>query len=138
MQSYLRDITLVKRERLSKDLENGPPKVIVAANAGGVEKDDKPATCEEKYGETPEKYFDDPDPESLKPDGDRDIAAAEWHIKLLLSARTDRVRHMRASVAIGILKNNLNLSDIARHFKVTPERVTQVVKDVKGFEISER
>ena len=90
-----------------------------------------------KYGRKLDPCCDDPDPETLKPDRDRDIKATEFVTKLLLSAKTDRVRHMRASIAIAVLKSNLNLSDIARHFKVTPERVTQVVKDVKGYEVSE-
>jgi DNA-directed RNA polymerase sigma subunit (sigma70/sigma32) len=112
----------------------------VAANeqqARGVAKDDTPATSEEQYGSTSDSCFDDPDPESLKPDRDRDIKAAEFAINLLLSARTDRVRHMRASIAIALLKNNLNLGEIAKHFGITSERVTKVVKDVKGYEVSE-
>jgi DNA-binding MarR family transcriptional regulator len=44
---------------------------------------------------------------------------------------------MRASIAIALLKNNLNLGEIAKHFGITSERVTKVVKDVKGYEVSE-
>ena len=32
-------------------------------------------------------------------------------------------------------KGNLNLGEIAKQFNVTPERVTQIVKDVKDYEI---
>jgi hypothetical protein len=136
----------LKRERLSKDLdENNYKKVVVAANAGGVEKDDTPAASEEKYGEQIDprlkrsgERIEDPDPESLMAGRERDIKAAEWTVHLLLSARTDRVRHMRASVCLQILRNNLNLTEIAEHFDVTPQRVTQVVNEVKTFEISER
>jgi hypothetical protein len=60
----------------------------VAANkqeARGVAKDDTPATSAEQYGSTSDNCFDDPDPESLKPDRDRDIKAAQFAINLLLS-----------------------------------------------------
>ena len=42
---------------------------------------------------------------------------------------------MRASIGLAILKGNLNLGEIAKQFNVTPERVTQIVKDVKDYEI---
>ena len=45
---------------------------------------------------------------------------------------------MRASIGLAILKGNLNLEEIAKQFNVTPERVTQIVKDVKDYEISEK
>ena len=45
---------------------------------------------------------------------------------------------MRASIGLAILKGNLNLGEIAKQFNVTPERGTQVVKDVKDYEISEK
>jgi hypothetical protein len=41
---------------------------------------------------------------------------------------------MRASIALGLLKNNLSISETAEHFDVTPERVKQVLKDVKSYE----
>ena len=124
--------------RLSKDLKNGPKQVVVAANAGGVDKDDKPATAEEQYGETPEKYLDDPDPESLRPDRDPFVQVSEWLVKFIFSGRTDRARHMNASVGLALLKGEANLGVIAEHFGVTTERVTQVVKKANGFEISAR
>jgi hypothetical protein len=127
---------LVESKRLSEDLKTSRP-VVVAPNAGGIDKDTTPSTEESQYGEIPEIYPDDPDPESLKSDRERDIKAFESAIKLFLDCRSDRVRHMRASVSLAILKNNLNLSAIAKHFNVTPERVTQIVKDVKRHEISE-
>ena len=108
----------------------------MAANkqeARGVAKDDTPATSEEQYGSTSDNCFDDPDPESLKPDRDRDIKAAEFAVNLLLSR--GRIGFMRASIGLAILKGNLNLGEIAKQFNVTPERVTQIVKDVKDYEI---
>jgi len=62
------------------------------------------------------------------------IRALEAAVQLLLSARTDRVQHMRASVALAILKGDLNLGEIASHYRVTGERVRQIVKEVEAFE----
>ena len=50
----------LRRKRLSKDLKTGPGPVV-AADAGGVAKDDTPATSEEQYGSTSDSCFDDPD-----------------------------------------------------------------------------
>ena len=44
---------------------------------------------------------------------------------------------MRASIGLAILKGNLNLGEIAKQFNVTPERVTQIVKDVKTTKFGE-
>jgi hypothetical protein len=133
-------IELVKSKRLSDDLKTGNGPVVVAANAGGVDKDNTPATCEKKYGETPESYFDDPDPESLKPDRDRDteIKILRFAVKMLCDCRTDPVRLMRASVGLALFEGQLNLGEIARHLNVTAERVKQIEKEVKGYEISAR
>jgi Hydrogenase maturation factor len=66
------------------------------------------------------------------------VKTAQWLSRLIFSARTDRVQHLYVSVALGLLKNELDLREVADHFHVTRERVAQVVKKVKGFEISER
>ena len=126
-------LQLVKSKRLSEDLKTGGGPVIVAANAGGMAKDETPAVCEEKYGAA-EQY--DEEAESKKPDRERDIKAVEWAIELMLSTHNDRLRHMRASIAIAILNNNLNREEISNHFSVTPKRVTQVVQEVKSRRIS--
>jgi hypothetical protein len=36
---------------------------------------------------------------------------------------------------LAILKGNVNRGEIAKQFNVMPERVTQVVKDVRDYEI---
>ncbi len=64
-------------------------------------------------------------------DRDRDIAALERWTRLIFSARTMRLKHMRASVAIAILRGNPNLDAIASHFRVTAERVRQVVNEIQ-------
>jgi hypothetical protein len=93
-----------------------------------------------RYGSVEFEYpRDEPDPES--PSGDRDlekaVKVAEWMARLIWAGRTDRVRMMHASVGIAILRNQLNIQEIARHFSVTQQRVAQVVKKVKSFEILE-
>jgi hypothetical protein len=118
----------LRRERLSEDLKTGKGKVVVAANSGGEAKDDRPAVCEEQYGAA-EQY--DEEAESKKPERDLHVKALEWAAELFLSTKSDRVRHMRCSLALGFLKGNLNIHETAEHFKVTPERAKQVLKDVK-------
>jgi DNA-directed RNA polymerase specialized sigma subunit len=92
-----------------------------------------------RYGTTPFVYpREEHDPNVKQADRKNNIAIAEWTVKLIYSGRTDRVQHMHASIGIAILKNDLNLREIADHFGITQERVAQVVKKVKSFGISAR
>jgi len=91
-----------------------------------------------KFGSVEFQYPTD-EPES--PAGDRAadaIKVAEWMAKLIWSGRTERVRMIYASVAIALLRNDLNLQEIAAHFSVTQRRAEQIVAKVKTFRISER
>jgi hypothetical protein len=115
-----------KSKRLSGDLKTG-----------GAPPNKTPAVYDGKYGKVPPKFHDDPDEEPAKPGRERDIRAAEWAVRLLLEARTDRVRHMRASIALQLFKNELNLAELAKHFDVTPQRVKQVINEVNSFQVSD-
>ena len=67
-------------------------------------------------------------------DRSRDVEALERWTRLLLSERAHRITHMRASVALALLRNDLNLSDIASHFRVTVQRVGQIKREIQAFE----
>jgi hypothetical protein len=92
-----------------------------------------------KFGSVEFQY---PRDEPVSPQGDRDletaVKVAEWMTRLIYSARTERCQHLYASIGIGILKNQLDLEEIATHFSITRERVRQAVKTVKNFQILQR
>ena len=76
------------------------------------------------------KYPDD----EITQDADRsrDVQALERWTELLLSGRASRVTHLRASVALALLRNDLKVSSIAIHFGVSVQRVRRLVREIKS------
>ena len=65
--------------------------------------------------------------EALAEQRRRDCARIfESEADLIFSNRTERVAHMQASVAIAILKGNLDVGGIADHFRVTWTRLNRL------------
>jgi hypothetical protein len=64
-------------------------------------------------------------------DRNRDIAALESWTKLILSARANRITHMRASIGLALVRNDLNVASLARHFHVSVQRVNKLVREMK-------
>jgi hypothetical protein len=125
--------SLMKGPRLAEDKpKTGHDAIVVAANAGGVAKDDTPAVCEEQYGAA-EQYDDEAEAQML--DMERQIRVAEWAFKLARYGRTDGVRCLHISIALQILKNQIQISELAEYHGVTTQRIKQAIKEVKSFEI---
>jgi hypothetical protein len=66
---------------------------------------------------------------------ERQIRVAEWAFKLARYGRTDGVRCVHISIGLQILKNQIEISELAEYHGVTPQRVKQAFKEVKSFEL---
>jgi hypothetical protein len=66
---------------------------------------------------------------------ERQIRAAEWAFKVARYGRTEGVRCLHISIALQILKNQIQISELAEYHGVTPQRVKQAFKEVKSIEI---
>ncbi len=85
-------------------------------------------------GSTPFRYPDEGEGEpNLDALRETQVKALEFMASMLLSARTDRVRHMRASICLAILKGQLNVGEIAEHFGVCAQRVRNCVKEIESL-----
>jgi hypothetical protein len=134
---------VVKKHRLSDDLQTDTgPKII-----GGV--NDPKTKDATGYGEWVGtgyhaengglKSYDELDQEEKKLlDLEDKIRVAEWAFRLAVHGRTDRVRHLHISIAMQILRDQLEISELAEYHGVTNQRVKQAINEVKSFEISER
>jgi hypothetical protein len=83
--------------------------------------------------ECPSVPFCYPDEEIIQEvDRNRDIRALESWTKLILSARANRVTHMRASIGLALVRNDLKVSSLAAFFRVSPQRVNKLVREIRG------
>ena len=135
---------IVKKHRLSDDLKTSIGPTIV----GGVNDHD---THEDKtgYGDWVGtgydaktgglKTYDELDEEEKRLlDLEDKIQVAEWAFRLAVHGRTQSVRLLHISIGLQLLRNQIQISELAEYHGVTIQRVKQAIKEVKGFEISAR
>jgi hypothetical protein len=130
---------IVKKHRLSDELQTDTgPKII-----GGV--NDPKTEDSTGYGEWVGtgyhaengglQTYDELDAEEKRLQDLERIRTAEWAFKVAQHGRTLGVRNLHISVGLQIIKNQLQISEIAEYHGVTPQRVKQVANEVKSPEI---
>jgi hypothetical protein len=99
---------------------------FVAAEAGGRPKNETPATAQNHFGAIAEEDFDDPGVELQAKDRSESIKLVEWTTGLLLSTGKRELQCLYVSIAMGLLKNDLDIKEMAEYHKKTPRRVEQL------------
>jgi hypothetical protein len=113
--------SLMEGPRLAEDKpKTGIDAPFVAANVGGLPKNETLATAENHFGAIAEEDFDGIiNAESPKPDFDFYIRGVEWSMQLLLSTQKRELQCLYASIAIGLLKNTLDIREMAKYHNLT-------------------
>jgi hypothetical protein len=122
--------------RLADKPKTGTDAIVVAANAGGVEKHKTPDIDAEKYGEQfgYAKQYDEETEEQMQA-MEIAVQAAERAYKIAMYGRTQGTRNLHISIGMQLLRGQPQIQELAEYHDLTPQRVKQAINEVKSFEI---